>query len=163
MTRISTATKRKLTRLRKRHERVSSTRLYPVTSPFFQFDAAIRIAGVGSCHESILSTTGISPSRSYLAGDKISARSSAVRKEDLWILASPLSRDRPIDEHINWLLDTVSPHATFFAQIVEKSTWADLCLGCLSDIPYPMIVTDRSATQLVNMLNLSLAFNFTCR
>lgn len=163
MTRISTATKRKLNRIRRRHELVSSTRRFPVTSPFFQFDAAIRIAGVGMCHESILSTTGISPSRSYLAGDKVSARSSAVRKEDLWILTSPLSRDHPIEEHISWLLETVSPHMAFFARLVEKSTWADLCLGCLSDIPYPMIVTDKSATQLVKMLNLSLSFNFTCR
>jgi hypothetical protein len=79
------------------------------------------------------------------------------------MLASPLSRNSPIDEHINWLLGAVSSHEAFFAQIVEKATWADLCLGCLSDVPYPMIVTDKSATRLVKMLNLSLSFNFTCR
>lgn len=163
MTRINTATKRKLTRIQKRHERVSSSRPYPVTSPFFQFDASIRIGGVGSYHEAIFLTTGLSASKSHLAGDRVSTRSSAVRKEDLWTLASPLSRNSPIDEHINWLLAAVSSHEAFFAQIVEKAAWADLCLGCLSDIPYPMIVTDISATKLVKMLNLSLSFNFTCR
>jgi hypothetical protein len=163
MARISTATKRKLTRIQKRHERVSSIRRYPVTSPFFQFDASIRIGGAGAYHEEIFLATGLSASKSHLAGDRVSSRSSAVRKEDLWILASPLSRNSPIDEHISWLLGAVSPHEAFFAQIVEKAAWADLCLGCLSDIPYPMIVTDISATGLVKMLNLSMTFNFTCR
>jgi hypothetical protein len=163
MARVSTAIKRKLTRIQKRHERVSSTRRYPVRSSVYQFDASIRIAGVGAYHEAIFLTTGLLASQSHLAGDRVSSRLSFVRQEDFWQLASPLSRDSPIDEHINWLLDAVSPHEAFFAKIVEKAAWADLCLGCLSNIPYPMIVTDRSATRLVKMLNLSLAFNFTCR
>jgi len=162
MTRLSTATKRKLARIRKRHERISSTRTYPVISPNFRFDASIRIGGAGSYHESIFLATGLTPSTSYLAGDKVSPRSSKVRKEDLWILASPLSGNLPIDEHIDWLLDAVSPHEAFLRQILEKAVWADLCLGCLTDSPYPMIVTDRS-TRLLKMFNLSLSFNFTHR
>ncbi len=147
MTRLSTATKRKLTRIQKRHERISSTRTYPVISPYFQFDASIRIGGAGSYHESIVLATGLTPSTSYLASDKVSARC-RVRKEDLWILASPLSGNLPIDEHINWLLDAVSPHEAFLTKILEKAVWADLCLGCLSDSPYPMIVTDQSTRLL---------------
>ncbi|MEW6022789.1 MAG: DUF4279 domain-containing protein [Pseudomonadota bacterium] len=163
MTRLSTAKKRTLTRIQKRTERVLSTRSHPVRSPFFRFDASIRIGGAGKYHESIFLATGLSASRSHLVGDRVSPRSLAVRKEDLWSLASPLEGSRPIDEHINWLLDVVSPHQAFFAQVVEEAAWADLCLGCLSDIPYPLIVTDVSATKLIKMLNLTLTFNFTCR
>lgn len=163
MTRIRTSMKRKLKRIRKRHGKVSSRKFQNITSPFFWFDASIRIGGAGKYHDAILEKTGLSPTSSHLAGDRISARSSGIRKEDIWILSSPLNETEPIDQHIEWLLSTVGPHCAFLSEVIENSTWADLCLGCLSDIPYPIIATGTSATELVKRLNLALSFNFTCR
>ncbi len=155
--------KRKLARVRKRQEALASEKSFRVTSPFFEFDASIRIGGAGKFHHEITEKTGICPTRSHLAGDPVSQRSTAVRKEDIWILTSPLDGARPIEEHIDWLLDAVSPHADYLSAITRDAAWADLMLGCLSDIPYPVIATGQSATELIKQLNLTVSFNFTCR
>lgn len=163
MARISTAMKRKLGRIQKRQETLASQKSYRVTSPFFLFDASIRIGGAGKFHNEITKNTGLSPIRSHLSGDRVSQRSTAVRNEDIWIFTSPLERTRPIEEHIDWLLNAVSPHVDYLSGITKNAAWADLMLGCLSDIPYPVIATGQSATELIRQLNLTVSFNFTCR
>lgn len=163
MTRISTSTKRKLQRIGKRQKRVAAEKHYRLTSPFFEFDASIRIGGAGSLHDAITSHTGLVASRSHLAGEPVWPGMSKICKEDLWILASPLDRNRPIDDHIDWLHEAVAPHLDFLSSVVKQAAWADPCLGCLSDVPYPMISTGASATRLIQQLDLAVAFNFTCR
>ncbi|MFA6063607.1 MAG: DUF4279 domain-containing protein [Gallionella sp.] len=155
--------KRKLARIQKRHRRISLRKFERVTSPFFTFDAAIRIGGAGQFHDEIFTKTGLVPSHSHLAGEKVSSHSAGVRKEDIWVLNSPLDRSKPLDEHIDWLLKTITPHIDYLSNITKNASWADLCLGCLSDIPYPIISTSESATELIKQLNLTIAFNFTCR
>ncbi|MES3020442.1 MAG: DUF4279 domain-containing protein [Pseudomonadota bacterium] len=163
MARIRTSTKRKLKRIRKRHVLVSSRKFQNVTSRLFWFDASIRIGGAGKFHDEIFERTGLSPNKSHLAGDRVSASSSNVRKEDIWILSSPFKDNEPIDQHLDWLLHAVAPHVEYLSDVVQNASWADLCLGCLSDVSYPLIATGSSATELVKRLNLELSFNFTCR
>ena len=163
MARIYTSMKRKLKRIRKRHDLVSSKKFQRVSSPIFWFDASIRIGGAGKYHDAIYANTGLSPTKSHLAGDRVSIRSSTIRKEDIWIFSSPLDENESIDQHIDWLLNAIAPHVEFLSEVVKNAAWADLCLGCLSDIPYPMISTGTSATELIKKLNLALSFNFTCR
>jgi hypothetical protein len=155
--------KRKLKRMQKRHDQVSIKRLYRETSPFFWFDASIRIGGVGKFHDAIFEKTGLIPSKVHLAGDKVSPRSSRVREEDIWIFSSPLERNCPIDDHVDWLLKAITPHTEYLSNVVKNSAWSDLFLGCLSDIPYPVISTSKSVTELMKRLDLTISFNFTCR
>ena len=160
---MRTSTKRKIRRISKRHAEISSQKFQRVVSAFFEFDASIRIAGVGKYHDEILASTGLAPTRAHLAGEKVSIHSKQLRKEDIWILSSPLARTLPLDDHIDWLLDSVAPHIGYLESVIKNATWADLCLGCLSDIPYPMIAAGDSATELIKKLNLQISFNFTCR
>jgi len=118
---------------------------------------------VGRHHDAITARTGLIPSKTYLAGEKISPHSDQVRKADLWILCSPLSRALPLEDHIDWLLAAVTPHTAYLEDVIGHAEWADLCLGCLSDIPYPLIAAGKSATDLIKKLNLQVSFNFTCR
>ncbi|WP_371874514.1 DUF4279 domain-containing protein [Undibacterium terreum] len=151
-----------MARISKRHTKICSQKFQRVTSPFFEFDASIRIGGAGKYHDEISASTGLTPTRAYLAGDKVSTHSERVRKEDMWIFSSPLDRSRPLDDHVGWLLDTVTPHIEYLDGVINNATWADLCLGCFSDIPYPMIATGNRATELIKKLNLQISFNFTC-
>jgi len=160
---MRTSTKRKIKRISKRHAEISSQKFQRMASPFFDFDASIRIAGVGKYHDEILACTGLAPTRVHLAGEKVSSHSTRLRTEDIWIFSSPLDRMLPLDDHIDWLLESVTPHIGYLEGVMKNAAWADLCLGCLSDIPYPMIVTGGSATELIKKLNLQISFNFTCR
>lgn len=160
---MRTSKKRKLQRISKRHARISTRKFYRVTSPCFEFDASIRIGGAGKFHDEILLRTGLAPTRTHLTGDKVSSFSERLRKEDIWILSSPLDRALPLDDHIGWLLEAVAPHIGYLNGVFKEAAWADLCLGCLSDSPYPMIAAGDSATELIKKLNLQISFNFTCR
>lgn len=82
--------------------------------------------------------------------------------EDLWRLESPLGELATIDQHLEWLRARIAPHRTYFAELCARAEWADLCLGCLSDSPYPVLSASPGALALMKDLDLGLSFNFTC-
>ncbi|MCE3603469.1 DUF4279 domain-containing protein [Massilia sp. P8910] len=162
MSHVRASLKRKLSRLHKRHERVSMEKRERHTSPFFQYDAAFRLFGAGTLHDEINAVTGLVPTQLGLAGQPRHSLSKRINKHDLWVLASPLGDNLPLDDHVDWLLETLTPHADFLRRVIAQADWADLCLGCLSEVPYPMIATGKSTTELIKRFDLKLMFNFTC-
>lgn len=162
MTRLTTAAKRRLARVDRRHALYRSAPVRRMGFPLFYYDASVRIGGAGHLHPAIAEQTGLQPSRAHLAGDMVSKRSGRTYKEDIWILQSPLPDSASLDAHVAWLLTALSPHAHYLATVIEQAAWADLCLGCRSEVSYPLITAGPTATTLVSMLKLRLAFNFTC-
>ena len=160
---MRTSRRRKLKRISKRHAKISARKFYRVVSPLYKFDAAIRIGGAGKHHDAIGASTGLIATRTHLAGEKISRFLERTWSEDFWSLSSPLDRSLPLDDHVRWLLCSVTPHIEYLNSVIKEAAWADLCLGCLSDSPYPLITVDSSATELIKKLNLQISFNFTCR
>lgn len=162
MARIPTSIKRRLSRLRRRRQKaVQWPNQIRSTTPF-RYDASLRIAGVGELHEEIARTTGILATRSHKKGETHGFVRKRVWSEDLWILDSPLGEQASPDEHLQWLWKTVSPHKAYFSALVAKATWADVCLGCLSESAYPLLVADSKSLTLLRELNIGLSFNFTC-
>jgi hypothetical protein len=63
------------------------------------------------------------PSKGHDVGDPISSRrpDSGRRKHAMWMLESGLDRTRPLDEHIEALLEAVEAQSEAFEAIREKS------------------------------------------
>ncbi|NHZ33078.1 DUF4279 domain-containing protein [Massilia rubra] len=162
MSHVRASLKRKMSRIHKRQETFSTKKLERHTSPFFEYDAALRIGGAGKFHEQIGEVTGLEPKIARLAGQPRRPGSTFLAKEDIWVLASPLDETLPLEDHVDWLLQALAPHAGFLKEVIAQAAWADLCLGCLSEVPYPMIRAGKSSTELIKLLDLELMFNFTC-
>jgi hypothetical protein len=163
MPRINTATRKRIARARRRRQREIGVRT-PVRNNFpFRFDASLRIAGVGMHHDDISIETGLVPTHVSRAGDRRSSRNTklGVWPEDLWTLQSPLGERAPLEEHLNWLHNTIVPHKAYFAKLLAEATWAEVSLGCLSESIYPFWTVPPSALNITRELNLGLSFNFT--
>ena len=159
----STRTRKRIQRARSKRQREATVRTPLRNQRFFRFDASIRIAGVGAWHGNITRITGIEASRTTRKGEARSRHNSrlGVWTEDLWILQSPLSEDAPLDAQIQWLWRTIEPHRNYFEALMAQATWADLCLGCLSESIYPFFSVNADALEITRALPLDLSFNFT--
>jgi hypothetical protein len=164
MANISTSTRKRLKRARSRKEREIGQRTPLRNTQAFRFDASLRIAGIGAQHDRISIETGLIPSSVHRAGDLRSPRSPSlgVWPEDYWELRSPLGEHATLEEHISWLWSAVEPHKPYFARIIIEATWADICLGCLSESAYPFFTVGAASLDITRELNLGLSFNFTC-
>jgi hypothetical protein len=162
MARIRTFTLRRLKHLRRRAQKVRSAPTVLRSTLPFRFDACLRIAGIGEHHEELAAHTGIVPTRSHKKGEVRSRRRDIQWAEDLWLLESPLGEHASLDEHLIWLAQTVAPHKEYFGSLIAKASWADICLGCLSESAYPVLSAEPSSLALIRELPLALSFNFTC-
>ena len=162
MARIRTFALRRLDRLRRRQNRVRSEMSVLRSTYHFRYDASLRIAGVGAWHEEIERRTGLRASIKHRRGEARSSRTHKQWDEDLWLLASPLDESAPLEDHLEWLANAVEPHLYVFREIIDRATWADVCLGCLSESGSPMLAVRPDALRILRQLNVGCAFNFTC-
>lgn len=160
MARISTQVQRRLSRLRRRRARRQAEPSVRRSSTPFRYDACLRLAGLGQTQEAIEQLTGVASSYVHRKGDAI-GRSGRQRKEDLWLLASPLGEQASLDEHLGWLWLQVEPHREAFRRYIQQVSWADVCLGCLSESVYPVLTISPKSLQILRELDLALSFNFT--
>lgn len=156
---ISTATRKRIARSRRKQQREIAVRNPARNNAPFRFDVSLRIAGIGEQHNGISTDTGLLASHMHKAGDQ--RNSSRVWLEDIWILSSPLAENVCLEEHLNWMWDAVAPHKSYFERLVSKAIWADICLGCLSESVYPMWSVSASSLTIARELKLGLSFNFT--
>jgi hypothetical protein len=104
--------------------------------------------------------TGLVATRAHRKGAPYGLRGK-TRREDLWLLESPLGERASHDEHLQWLWSQVGPHREQFERLIQQAAWADICLGCLSESAYPVLSLKPESLQIVHELKLDLSFNFT--
>ncbi len=162
MARIRTSIQRRLPRLRRRRQKEIQVPTLLRSGIPFRYDASLRIAGIGEFHEEIFIKTGISPTKVHRKGEPRTALTTKLWDQDLWILRSPLGEQASLNEHLEWLWKAVSPYKNYFAGLISKAAWADVCLGCLSESAFPVLSASADSLSLTRELNLGLSFNFTC-
>ena len=159
----STRTRKRLVRARRIRERESTVQAPVRNRLFFRFDASLRIAGIGAWHENITQVTGLVPFQAHRKGEARSRFSTklGVWPEDQWRLQSPLPESASLEEHVQWLWQAIAPHRRYFEGLIAQATWADLCLGCLSESVYPFFGIKAETLEITRALPLGLSFNFT--
>lgn len=160
MARISTAVRRRLDRGRGRQEKILGNPSCQGRPRLYSFDASLRIAGVGPHHDAMSLTTGILPTRTIRKGERQVGK--RLWPEDVWLLDSPLGGKTSLDEHVQWLWDTVAPHQSYFREVISQSLGADIVLGCFSESPYPYFTVKNESLRFLMDLNMGVSFNFTC-
>ena len=160
MSSIPTNVRRRLDRLRRRSERVRKDRQYVQSNTRYRYDACLRLAGLGAAQDQIALTTGLRATHTHRKGEPFGLRGN-TRPTDMWMLASPLGEAANHSDHLEWLWQQVGPHAEYFRILVQEAAWADVCLGCLSESPCPLISVAPESLTLLRELELGLSFNFT--
>ena len=160
MAQISTKVRKRLRRGLRRREKNLVKPSYVGTPRLYQFVASLRISGIGSLHSTISERTGITPTSVHRKGEPHFAQ--RRWKEDIWILKSPLGVGSSLDQHIEWLWNTIASHRDYFQELVSQSSSADVVLGCFSESPYPYLTVQTDSLRLLRELDLGISFNFTC-
>lgn len=104
--------------------------------------------------------TGILPTRTTRKGERQTGK--RLWSADVWLLDSPLGGEASLDEHVQWLWDTVAPHRDYFREIISQSSSADIVLGCFSESPYPYLTVTNDSLRHLMDLHVGVSFNFTC-
>ena len=82
--------------------------------------AALTIQGPHLDLENISSTLGIEPSHNHKVGDLIAKHSKRKHKHDMWSVDAPLDKQKPMDEHLNWLAQHLRPHYDFIRSLKSQ-------------------------------------------
>lgn len=107
---------------------------------FSQFDdqppeilasATLRIFGTIESLAEITNTLGLQPTDIHRKGEKRSARAQPY-EHDMWRLRAPLPREEPLEKHLLWLKEMLSPQREYLRQLAQSYT-VDVFCGYLTD------------------------------
>jgi Domain of unknown function (DUF4279) len=94
--------------------------------------ASLRIAGDTLRPDKITVALGIEPTRSGLKGERVSSRNEALRRTSFWLKTSPLPDERPLQEHLEWVLNLFEPKHQVLS-LISKEHSCDLFCGFSSE------------------------------
>lgn len=89
----------------------------------------MRIVGEAVDPDAITARLGLAPTRAHHKGEPISPRVRRPRPFGVWLLDSPLGRDRPLEEHLDVLLGLLEPRAEALRSLAAEGCPADLFSG----------------------------------
>jgi len=95
---------------------------------YFCYSATLRIFGddIGDFKE-ISDELGLEPSHTHKKGEPRSKKIPTPWNFDMWMYESPVPEDRPLDEHIQMLWNTIKTHKDFLISLKEKFTVDVFC------------------------------------
>jgi len=85
--------------------------------------ASLRIGGETVQPDDIGAALGLKATRAHLKGQPRSERTpirKAVWPDSMWLLSSPLGKERDLAEHLRWLLDAIEPRLDVFKSLSAK-------------------------------------------
>lgn len=115
-----------------------------------------RIVGFDCTAEEITEILGVSPSRVYLKGEKVSTKSFVERKENIWLLESTSNSNLDLESHLENLSQKIKPYLDSFKIVCEKYYCEFSCCLYLdkdSDDSIPSVHLDKAFTVLLKELN----------
>jgi hypothetical protein len=94
--------------------------------------ATLRVMGKELDFESISRTLGVAPTHTHRLGDP--APIAETYAHDMWALDSPLDPKEPLEAHLKWLQNMLSPHYDFLKSLRGKAKVDFYCqYSCYSD------------------------------
>ena len=83
----------------------------------FAYSATLRIMGENVPFDEIEHILNLKGSHKHRKGDK---RGKGVYREDLWSLESPLSEEKPLEKHLDWLWEHLKQHKNYLLRLKQK-------------------------------------------
>jgi len=104
--------------------------------------------------DEISDALGISPTSTHRAGDPSRLKNKPFPC-DAWILESPLALDEPLDVHLRWLTDKLTPH---YAYIKSLKAQADLSIwwSYITEEEQNSLVVTSDALDIFTALGIPL-------
>jgi hypothetical protein len=93
--------------------------------PVFRCGGSFRVMNAPQLHDEIEKALGPA-THSHTAGSEKVERPGKFWKNDIWILDSPLPKERQIHEHLKWLSDFLTPHEPVIARWISQGAKVDL-------------------------------------
>jgi hypothetical protein len=95
-------------------------------APEIRVSASFRIFGVIENLSEITETLHIRPTHVHRKGDVRSARAKPY-EHDMWSLTAPLQPEEPLEKHLLWLKEKLSPHRAYIRKLTESCTVDIFC------------------------------------
>ena len=93
--------------------------------------ATLRIFGIIKDISEIARTLNIDPTHVHRNGDIRSAGAKAY-EHDMWSLTAPVPREEPLERHLLWLKEHLSPHRAYIRNLADSCT-VDIFCGYRTD------------------------------
>jgi len=121
--------------------------------------ATVRVSSETHSTAELATLLGTEPTRSFERGSLMSPRNprSAKREESLWVLESELSRDAPVERHLERALDVVETLREPIASLPPGS--ADIFVGYELTGGQGGLVLDHALLQRLAALPVDLIFD----
>ncbi len=116
--------------------------------------ASVRIGGETLQPEEIGAALGLQATRTHLKGQQRSQRApirKAVWNDSMWLLSSPLGKDRDLAEHLPWLLDALEPKFDVFKSLSEKYQIVFICGFCSAHGQGGFVLDNVTLTRLAKL------------
>ena len=75
----------------------------------YWFEASLRIMDAPYLHEEIVSILGAG-TESHKRGDIVPDQPDKKWSNSIWLIVAPIAEDHDISEHLQWIINFVSPH-----------------------------------------------------
>ena len=84
--------------------------------------AAFIVSGESFDPNEITATLGLEPTKTGRKGDlrSLPERKIPPRRDSIWILNSPLADEKPLQDHLEWLLDQLEPKSATIEAVAAK-------------------------------------------
>jgi hypothetical protein len=89
-------------------------------SETFRAGASFRVKGLNMDMDTITGELGHNPTETHRRGEPAPIGKSYSR--DMWILASPLGKNRDLELHLEWLAERLLPRKPYISLLREKAT-----------------------------------------
>jgi hypothetical protein len=110
----------------------------------------------------ITSVLGIIPSVSHKKGENRKERGKSKYTVGLWGLRSDLSSKRPLEEHIDHILDLVKPKTNSVLMLLDKGYRGDLYCTCTARGDSCRISASPVVMSQILSLNFSITIDLYC-
>lgn len=120
--------------------------------------ACVRILGEALQPEEVDAMLGLRATRTHRKADRCSHRNLAVWQESLWLLESPLGKDRDLPEHLDWLLDALEPKLDVLRSLSIKYR-VDLFCGFSSGTGQGGFALDHDRLLRIARLGVPMVFD----
>lgn len=126
--------------------------------------ATFRIVGDNVDPVTITSRIGIQPSKAHIKGSTMTKHPSLVYSTGYWGIDSTVPSDRPLEEHLSYLLDLLEPRALLIKEFKEAGFTMGLYCGFFtSDVGLGSIIElEPDILRRITNIDISLELHIYC-
>jgi hypothetical protein len=93
---------------------------------YFYYKVCFRISDAPEYHDEIEKETGLTPTHIHKKGDPKKPESRIIWDNNIWMMESPIEKEKIFNEHFAWLFQRLKPNIKYFQGLQKKKVKMDI-------------------------------------